>query len=267
MNNLYKKIFIRNFGIFTESEQNKIKNSIIALSGVGGVGGLLAERLMRLGVGKLKIIDPEVFEISNLNRQFSSSMKNLGKNKVEEIAIQIKHINPNAEIYYKKTGIKTQDNARNFLEDCNLIIDEMDFGLFKESIFLQRAAREKGIFYVFAAAIGFGALVVVFDPKGMTLAEYNNLSPNLELENIKQPKISLDKICPIIPSYVSKNIIKEIINGRRPVPTISIGVGLASILAANEAVNIILKKRKIITAPGYIYIDLLDQKFIIGAMS
>ena len=61
------------------------------------------------------------------------------------------------------------------MADCDLIIDEMDFGMFRHSIWLQRAARKENIHYLFAYAIGFGALAVIFSPKGMTLEEYDDL--------------------------------------------------------------------------------------------
>lgn len=276
MDNPYKRIFSRNIGILTESEQDKLRDSTIAIAGAGGVGGLLAERLVRLGVGHLKIIDPEAFEESNLNRQFSSSMLNLGKNKAEAVFMQIKDINPEANIYYNKSSIKTESDAHLLVQDCDLVIDEMDFGLFKESILLQRAARQRGVYYIFTSAIGFGALIAIFDPEGCTLEEYNKLPRDIDLNDVDQLTVPLDRICPVIPSYFTGDIMQEqemvdvmqeIVSGKRPGPTISIGVGLASILAANEAVNIILRRRDIATAPKYTYIDLLDRTFIVGTMS
>ena len=274
MDNPYKRIFSRNIGILTESEQDKLRDSTIAIAGAGGVGGLLAERLVRLGVGHLKIIDPEAFEETNLNRQFSSSMVNLGKNKAEAVFMQIKDINPEANIYYNKSGIKTESDAHLLVHDCDLVVDEMDFGLFKESILLQRAARQRGVYYIFTSAIGFGALIAIFDPQGWTLEEYNNLPRDIDLNDVDQPTVPLERICPVIPSYFTGDIMQEmvdimqeIVSGKRPGPTISIGVGLASILAANEAVNIILRRRDITTAPKYTYIDLLDRTFIVGTMS
>ena len=274
MENLYKRIFSRNMGILTESEQDKLRDSTIAIAGAGGVGGLLAERLIRVGVGQLKIVDPEAFEESNLNRQFSSSMLNLGKNKAEAVFMQIKDINPEANIHYSKSGITTESDARLLVNDCDLVIDEMDFGLFRESILLQRAARRMGIYYIFTTAIGFGALIAIFDPEGCTLEEYNNLPRDVDLNDVDQLTVPLGRICPVMPSYFTGDImqemgdiVEEIVSGKRPGPTTSIGVGLASILAANEAVNIILRRRDIATAPEYTYIDLLDRKFIVGTIS
>jgi len=269
MNNLYNSIFSRNMGLFTESEQDKLQRSAIAIAGAGGVGGLLAERLIRLGVWKIKIIDPGTFEESNLNRQFGSSMLNLGQNKAEVVFTQLKDINPQAQIFYSKDGIKTENDANLFVHDCDVIIDEMDFGLFRESILLQRAARNQGIYYLFASAMGFGALVVIFDPQGLTLEEYNNLPADIDLDNAEELRVPLDRIAPIMPSYASTidpDTIQQMITGEIPGPTISIGAGIASILAANEVCNIILKRRDVATAPQYTYIDLLDRKFIIGTI-
>jgi molybdopterin/thiamine biosynthesis adenylyltransferase len=274
MDNLYDRIFSRNIGILTESEQDKLRDSTIAIAGAGGVGGLLAERLVRCGVGHLKIIDPGAFEENNLNRQFSSSMVNLGRNKAEAVFMQIKDINPEANIYYNNSGIKTESDAHLLVHDCDLVVDEMDFGLFKESILLQRVARQRGAYYIFTSAIGFGALIAIFDPEGWTLEEYNNLPRDIDLNDVDQPTVPLERICPVMPSYFTGDIMQEmadvmqeIVSGERPGPVISIGAGLASMLAASEAVNIIIRRRDIATAPKYTYIDLLDRTFIVGTMS
>ena len=104
MDSLYKAIFSRNMGILTETEQDKLQKSTVAVAGAGGVGGLLVERLIRLGVGRLKISDPGRFEETDLNRQFGSCMQNLGEHKVEVVLAQIKDINPQAHIYCSTTG-------------------------------------------------------------------------------------------------------------------------------------------------------------------
>jgi molybdopterin/thiamine biosynthesis adenylyltransferase len=270
MDDLYRSIFSRNIGFFTESEQERLRRSTIGVAGVGGIGGLLAERLIRLGVGALKIIDPGTFEHSNLNRQFGSSTLNLGKNKAEEVFKQIKDINPQATIQYSATGIKTKKDADFFMSDCELVVDAIDFGLFRESFFLQRAAKQKGIYYMLASAIGFGALVLIFDPNGLTLEEYDKLPSDVNLEDAQELRVPLERICPVMPSYAAPasdeadRIMREVIAGDRPAPTNSIGVGLATMLASIEAINILLRKRDIASAPHYTYVDLLDRKFSVG---
>jgi len=268
MSDLYYESFVRNIGIFTESEQNTLKNSTIAIAGVGGVGGLLAERLVRLGIGSIKITDLGSFEESNLNRQFGSSIYSLGKQKCQVVFEEVRRINPDAIIIFDDRGIISASDADQFVNDADLVIDEMDYGAWKESIYLQRAARNKGIYYMFSGAIGFGALLANFAPEGITLEEYNNLEPDLDLHASGDLAVGMERVLPVIPSYVtdamSMEMLQEIVNGQRPVPTCSIGVGLASLLAAMNAINILLRRKDVIKAPEYIYLDLLDLNYSTG---
>jgi len=268
MGDNYQESFSRNIGIFTAQEQDRIKNSTIAIAGAGGVGGLLVERLIRIGVGKVKFTDLGTFEKSNLNRQYGSSMRTLEKYKAETVFEEIKSINPEAKIYFDNKGITSQTDAIKFVEDADLVIDEMDYGAWKESIYLQRAARRRSIYYFFTSAIAFGTLLANFDPQGITLEEYNELSPDQDLARINDISVPMERILPIIPSYISTalsmEMLQEIIAGQRPVPSCSIGVGLTSILAASNAINILLNRKEIVKAPNYTYVDLLDQVFVNG---
>jgi molybdopterin/thiamine biosynthesis adenylyltransferase len=237
---------------------------------MGGVGGLLAERLTRLGIGNLKITDPGEFQCSDLNRQFGSSTADVGRGKAAVIGAELQRINPHAQIHCSDEGIWTQRDADLFVDSCDLVADMKRFSLFEQAVFLQRAARREGIHYMLASAIGFGALVVIFGPKGLTLEEFDNLDPDMDPGDFDPGSVPLDRICPMIPSYAASmptEILEEILAAGRPAPTTSIGVGLASILAANEVCNVLLGKRDIPTAPQYTYIDLLDRQFVVGTVS
>jgi tRNA threonylcarbamoyladenosine dehydratase len=265
----YQETFSRNIGILTESDQDRLQKCSIALAGLGGVGGLIAERLIRMGIGQLKISDPGYFKKSNLNRQVYSCLPNLGKNKAEVISSQIKEINPEAKIAWSPSGIKTENEAMAFVGDCDVVADERNIGLFKEAVLLQRAARQAGKYYLFSVAYGFGALIVIFDPHGTTLEEYDGLPPGVDINDAANFSVPFEKVMPIMPSYanaVNIEIVRKMHMGELPGSVTSIGAGLAAILATNEIVNIILKKRKIVTAPEYTYVDLLDQKFMVNTM-
>ena len=84
-------------------------------------------------------------------------------------------------------------------------------------------------------------------------------------------EVPAEKIIPVMPSYaasaMSMEQMQSIIAGKSTVPTCSIGVGLTSVLAGGEAINLILKRRKTVKAPEYTYVDVIDQKFIIGSAS
>jgi molybdopterin/thiamine biosynthesis adenylyltransferase len=231
------------------------------------VGGLLAERLIRIGVGRLKITDPGIFEKSNFNRQFGSSMITLNHNKAAVVYEQLKDINPTAQIIWDKIGISDESSANVFIHDADFIIDEMDFGMFKQSIRLQRAARQQNKYYFFTSALGYGALIAIFDPQGLTLEEFDDLPVNVNLDGMEKLKVSIERVVPNILTYNSVSlheVLADIYTGKRTIPTSSVGVGLASSLAANEAVNIILKKREIPVAPRYIHADLMDYRMKVG---
>ncbi|WP_260854312.1 ThiF family adenylyltransferase, partial [Staphylococcus epidermidis] len=75
-----------------EKRQNKISEVVIGIAGCGGIGGAVAERLVRLGVRHIKVADPDYFELSNINRQFGASLDNLGRNKAEVVGETIFNI-------------------------------------------------------------------------------------------------------------------------------------------------------------------------------
>lgn len=270
MADIYSTIFGRNIGTITEADQEKLRKTSVVIAGIGGVGGVVAERLVRMGVGKIKMTDPQGIEESNLNRQLAASMANIGQNKAKVIYEHVKDINPLAEITYSDTGIRNEADVEAFVEGCDLVIDEMDVGMFRESIMLQRAARRRGLYYTISTALGFGALAVTFDPNGQTLEEYNGLPVDIVPDEIIRQNVSLEKILPVIPSYTTReyalDILKTLLVEKAPATTVSIGAALAGLLTVNESVNIILKKKPVTVAPQYIYVDLLDQKFIVGNM-
>lgn len=76
----------------------KLAGKHILIAGVGGVGGYVVEAIARAGIGKITIIDNDVVDISNINRQLISNLDNIGKAKVDEFSQRIKLINPDVEL-------------------------------------------------------------------------------------------------------------------------------------------------------------------------
>jgi molybdopterin/thiamine biosynthesis adenylyltransferase len=261
----------RNSGILSYCDQKKLFKATVSIAGTGGIGGLLSERLTRIGIGEIHLSDPDCFEISNLNRQFSSNTSNLLIKKVKVIRNELKKINPLLRIIVDSKGISDQSSADAFVKSASVIVDEMNFGLFKEAIHLQRAARKQNKYYMFSSAIGFGCRIVIFAPRGMTLEEFNGLPVNTDLDARRNIILPIEKISPRLPKYILKKIqklpIQSILNGKHPVPVISLGAGLASIITANEVINVLLKLREIPVAPKYIYVDMLEQKYFVADIS
>jgi hypothetical protein len=104
-------------------EQETIRNSKIAVLGVGGLGGPLSEQLVRVGCEHLSICDKGTFETSNLNRQICFE-EDIGKFKVDVSEVQLKKINSNLEVV--KTKEFNEDTASILLKDATLAVLALD---------------------------------------------------------------------------------------------------------------------------------------------
>lgn len=119
-----EKQFINNLGIMSISEQTTIQSKRVAIVGLGGLGGHVANNLVRLGVGEIHLIDFDTFDESNINRQLFSNHKNLGLYKVDVIKSELKAINPNCNIFSYSNRIETIDDA--IFEKIDYLIDAVD---------------------------------------------------------------------------------------------------------------------------------------------
>ncbi|MBV1821807.1 tRNA threonylcarbamoyladenosine dehydratase, partial [Bacteroidales bacterium MSK.15.36] len=104
----------------------KLKNSTVAVFGIGGVGSFATEALARAGIGNLILIDNDVVSISNLNRQIMATLDTIGKSKVEIMRNRIKSINPNCNITMHEVFAK-EDNLGDILNtNIDYVIDAID---------------------------------------------------------------------------------------------------------------------------------------------
>lgn len=68
------------------ARQEKLRDTVIGVVGTGGIGGAVALRLIRMGARNLKLADPDVFDVSNIQRQVGASLNTIGRNKAEVVA-------------------------------------------------------------------------------------------------------------------------------------------------------------------------------------
>lgn len=119
-------IFDRTEKLIGTSGLEILKNSRVILFGVGGVGSFVAEALIRSGVGFLTIVDKDIIEPSNLNRQIMANVKTIGKKKVEVMARRLIAINPLC-IVHPMHKCYTPENTQDFhLQDYDYVIDAVD---------------------------------------------------------------------------------------------------------------------------------------------
>lgn len=108
-----------------EEGQKLLKNSTVAVVGAGGLGAPVLTYLTEAGVGNIRIIDGDVVEESNLNRQFLYSSSDVGRKKGEAAGEFIKKLNPNTELTIVSERL-TEENGAGFLKGADAVVDCVD---------------------------------------------------------------------------------------------------------------------------------------------
>lgn len=104
----------------------KLKNSTVAIFGIGGVGSYAAEALCRCSVGKLALIDYDDICITNINRQIHATRKTVGRPKVEAMRERLLDINPDACIVIHKKLYNEETSAMLLQPEYDYVVDAID---------------------------------------------------------------------------------------------------------------------------------------------
>jgi molybdopterin/thiamine biosynthesis adenylyltransferase len=144
-----RQIRISGFG---KEGQEKLKEARVLVAGAGGLGFPISAYLTAAGIGKMKIVDKDVVELSNLNRQLLHWNKDVGRRKVESAREKLIQINPRVEVDAIGETI-TETNVLNLVSDVDAIIDAMDN--FPTRFVLNKAALKKKIPFFHGAVRGF----------------------------------------------------------------------------------------------------------------
>ena len=134
-----KEIFARSIGLLGDESFKKIQDKVIAIFGLGGVGGTALEALARTGFQHFILVDFDKVDSSNLNRQILYVYEDIGKTKVEVAKKRILSINPDADI--KVYNLKAQEF--DFNQKIDFIVDAIDD--VNGKLYLLNKAQEKEI--------------------------------------------------------------------------------------------------------------------------
>lgn len=127
-------MFDRTIKLIGEDKFNNITNKTVCVVGIGGVGGFAVESLVRSGISSIIIVDYDVIDITNINRQIISDTKHIGYFKVDEMERRILNINPNCKVtkLYDKLSLDNIENLFNYKFDY--LIDACDTISVKEEL-------------------------------------------------------------------------------------------------------------------------------------
>ncbi|RZT93409.1 adenylyltransferase/sulfurtransferase [Ancylomarina subtilis] len=227
-----RQIILPDFG---EEAQIKLKNASVLVIGAGGLASPLLKYLCSTGVGRIGIMDGDIVEVSNLQRQIMYDESDEGQYKVEVSAQKLKEQNPNITIDCFNYRL-TKDNAVALFKKYDLIIDACDN--FETRYIICRAAQKADKAWIFASVFEYGGQVSVFNYR--TKTQYSDLYPEApdQIPLTDGKKIG---VLPVVP-------------------------GLIGLIQATEAIKIITGIGKILDGELLLYnaMDLSSQKLKIG---
>ena len=190
----------------------KLRRAKICVVGVGGIGNPIVTQLAAMGVGKLKIVDRDVVEISNLHRQHLYNETDIGKVKVEVAAERLKKINHHVQIEAVPLSI-TRYTAESIVKGMDIIIDALD--TVDARYALNDACIKYNIPFIYAGALGMlGSVCTILPNKSACL---RCMFPSLAEEDM--PTCSTEGVHPSILYLVAGIQVSEavkIVTGQQP---------------------------------------------------
>lgn len=153
--------YYRNLPVITFDEQVLLAKKSVCIIGCGGLGGGVIENLVRIGIGKLTVVDSDVFDVTNLNRQVLSNEINIGRSKAAEAEEQMHLIN--SEVIVEPVTVKvTEENCCEVVAGHDIVIDAVDN--IKTRHILEDACEKEQINLIHGAIGGWSGQVAVIRP-------------------------------------------------------------------------------------------------------
>ncbi|MFZ0264130.1 MAG: ThiF family adenylyltransferase, partial [Nitrososphaeraceae archaeon] len=190
----------------------KLRNAHVSVIGAGGIGNPVITQLTAMGIGKLKIVDRDVIEISNLHRQHLYTDEDIGKVKVEAALERLRKINSQVEIEAVPTSV-TIYTAEDLVKGSDIVIDALDS--IEARYALNDACIKQNIPFIYAGALGMlGSVCTILPNKTACL---RCMFPKLEEDEM--PTCSTEGVHPSILYLVSGIQVSEavkLITGQQP---------------------------------------------------
>lgn len=240
-----------------------LSQAYIALSGLGGVGGVAFQTLVRSGVRRFRLAENGIFDPPDMNRQPGASALTMGRPKLDVYVEWARSINPSVELELYPQGISVE-NIEEFLRGTDVYIGVIDMEKGQDvKAKSNELARHMGIPLFTAGAISFGALSVNHHPEGMTPAEFWGKVKG-QNDGIL-PAMITEKFHPEIMERLKQGAMQGIQS------TSSVGANMAGTVLANEVMTYLLQPlgwlgREPVFAPRYLVVDLLNLSLTVESV-
>jgi len=141
--------------------QEKLAGASILLVGAGATGSMLAELMVRAGVGEITVVDRDFVEMHDLHRQFAYTERDLGEPKAQRLADRLREINSGVRLSFH-VGELDHRNVRTYIESsrADMIMDATD-NIYSRQV-LNEACFRRGISWVYCGATGTTAMAAAF---------------------------------------------------------------------------------------------------------
>jgi tRNA A37 threonylcarbamoyladenosine dehydratase len=217
----------------------KLQKARVAVFGIGGVGGYAVEALARAGIGALDLVDDDMVDISNINRQIIALHSTIGQPKVEVAAKRIKDINPNIKLKINKIFYLTENKEQFNFKEYDYVIDAIDTVAGKISLIEQ--AVEAGVPIISAMGAGnkldASKLEITDISKTHTCPLAKVMRKELRQRGISHVKVVYSTEPALKPQMCEAN------NGKRQTPgSISFVPSVMGLLIAGEVIRDLLQK-------------------------
>ena len=199
--------YSRNILLIGNQGQTKLLKSKVLICGCGGLGSTVIMNLAGSGVGTIGLIDDDVVEVSNLNRQFIH--KNIGEDKVTSAKKRILEYNPEITVNTYKIRLD-QNNYQSIVKDYDVIIDCFDS--YKSKFLLNDIAVETGKTLIHGGVTEYFGQVTVIKPSTPCL---RCIFPDIDLGK-EVPKGILSPVVSTVASIQSMEAVKQILNTGEP---------------------------------------------------
>ncbi|MCT4639174.1 MAG: ThiF family adenylyltransferase [Bacteroidales bacterium] len=219
-----------------EEGMKKLKEAHIAVYGLGGSGSPIVLQLAYLGVGKLSLIDPDIVEESNLNRQIIYSIDDIGVYKINAAKNRVNKIDKDCIVTIDKFHDKIQ--LLEIIDNYTIVVDATDDYRFK--VLLDRTCRKKDIPMIHTSAVGMRGTVVTFNDNTSSYEKHFSLpSHGRKLEDVSDHEFEnrrLDLIPLLVGDLYNKDVLEKVMKNDIswqtlvPAPTIAGGVAVMEIV-------------------------------------
>lgn len=223
--------------------QEKLLNARVLVIGAGGLGSPVLMYLAAAGVGTIGVIDDDVVDLSNLQRQIVHSSATVGMAKVDSAAQTLKSINPDVKVIPIKGRIGP-DNALDIIKDYDLVADGCDN--FATRFLVNDACYFAGVPLVSAAILRFDGQVYTFraheegEDKPCYRCLFREPPPPGQIPTCAEAGV-LGALCGTVGSLQATEILKELLG---------IGTGLAGQMLVYDALYTDIRKIKVKRDPG-----------------